>query len=90
MPETKNQKDITIRGVKLSVDPEIFNDLDMLDALDQIQEGNGLRIAGALRKIAGDQYNELRTALRDKETGRIPIDVVGEVFTEIMSGIVPN
>src|SRR5699024_12874785 len=87
MPE-KNQKEITVRGVTLSVDPEVFNDLDMLDALDQIQEGNGLRIAGALGKIAGDEYTELGTALRDKKTGRIPVDVVGEVFTEIMAWVV--
>ncbi|HLS00469.1 MAG TPA: hypothetical protein VK054_00575 [Beutenbergiaceae bacterium] len=85
-----NKKQITVKGVTLSVDPEVFDDLDMLDALDQIQEGNGLRIAGALRKIAGDQYNELRAALRDEATGRIPVNVVGEVFTEIMAGIVPN
>lgn len=84
------EREITVRGVALKVDPNIFDDLDLLDALDQIQEGNGLRIAGALRKVAGGQYNALRAALRDPKTGRIPVDEAGSVFVEIMQELVPN
>lgn len=88
--EVKDQE-ITVRGVTLSVSPDVFDDLDLMDALDQIQnENNGLRIAGALRKVAGGKYHELRAALRDEETGRISLSVAGDVFLEIMQGIAPN
>jgi len=88
--EKSEAQEITVRGVTLKVSDDIFDDLDLLDALDQINEGNGLRIAGALRKVAGDKYNELRNVLRDKETGRIPVAAAGEAFLEIMQGVAPN
>lgn len=90
MGDKTESKVIEIKGVTLTVSPDVFDDLDLLDALDQIQEGNGLRIAGALRKVAGSKYNELRAALRDEGTGRISIEVAGEVFLEIMREIAPN
>lgn len=83
-------REVEVRGVKLTIDPDLFDDLDLLDAIDQINEGNGLRIAGALRKIAGGQYNALRSALRDPKTGRISLTTAGEVFVEIVDAINPN
>ena len=90
LPPKGTPKLITIRGVELSVDPEMFDDLDLLDTLDQVNEGNGLRLAGGLRRVTGDKFSKVREALRDPETGRIPLEVAGEFFIEVMESIVPN
>lgn len=89
-PKQGTSKKVTVEGVTLDVSPEVFDDLDFLDALDQIQEGNALRIAGALRAVAGSQYKEMREALRDKETGRIPMKRAVDFFTEVMKQAAPN
>lgn len=83
-------KTATISGVELTVDPSLFDDLDVLDALDQINEGNPLRVAGLLRKLTGEKYNAVRDALRDPETGRIPVERATEFFGELMAAMSPN
>ena len=81
---------VTVQGFTLTIDPDVFDDLDVLDTLDQINEGNPLRTAGLLRKLTGDQYDAARDALRDPDTGRIPIKVATDFFTEIMKALNPN
>lgn len=83
-------KTATISGVTLVIDPDIFDDLDVLDQLDQINEGNALRVAGLLRKLTGDKFNDVRAALRDPETGRIPVERATEFFGELMEAMAPN
>lgn len=89
-PKASEVQTVTIRGVSLEVSPDIFDDLDLLDALDQVQEGNALRLAGALRAVAGEKYREVREALRDEETGRIPVKDAMEFFQEVMEKAAPN
>lgn len=89
-PKKDAVREVTLRGVTFEVDPEVLDDFDVLDALDQIQEGNGLRIAGLLRKLTGDKFNDMRAALRDPETGRIPVETAGEFMGELFEAIAPN
>lgn len=89
-PKAGSVQTVTVRGVELKLSTEVFDDLDLLDAMDQIQEGNGMKIATALRRVAGEQYNEVREALRDKETGRIPLESAAEFFTEALQAVAPN
>lgn len=89
-PKKDAVREVTLHGVTFEIDPEILDDLDVLDALDQIQEGNGLRVAGLLRKLTGEKFNEMRDALRDPDSGRIPVAVASDFMGELFEAIAPN
>lgn len=86
----KKDKQIEVQGLKLNIDTDVFDDFDLIDALDQINEGNALRIAGALRAVCGEHFNEVREHLRDGETGRIPVESAAKFFTDLAQAVAPN
>lgn len=90
MGEKKNLKTVEVNGVKFEISPDVFDDFEIIDAFDEIQQGNALRIAGAMRLIVGDRYRDLMNVLRDEDTGRVSTERVGEVFTQIIQEIAPN
>lgn len=90
MGEKKNLKTVEVNGVKFEISPDVFDDFEIIDAFDEIQQGNALRIAGAMRLIVGDRYKDLMNVLRDEDTGRVSTERVGEVFTQIIQEIAPN
>lgn len=81
---------VSVRDIEVVVDPKAFDDFEVLDALDQINEGNGLRVAGLLRKLVGDQFHEVLDALRDGENGRVPVDAASDFLKELMEAVSPN
>ncbi len=90
---------VTVMGATLTIDPAVFDDLDVLEALSDIQaatdgdtSGRGaLAVIPLLRKILGpDGYRQMKTALTDHETGRIPVEKVGQFLSQVMEQAVPN
>lgn len=92
-PPKSRPKTITVQGVSLTVDPDVFDDLDMLEDVYAIQSGSGdgpLRIVPLLERICGDAYPQVKKSLRDPETGRIPMEKVGGWLAEVMREAAPN
>lgn len=91
---------VTVMGVSLTIDPTVFDDLDVLEAIADIQAANdgdttsglgALAIIPLLRKILGlDGYRNMKKSLTDPETGRIPVEKVGEFLTQVMEQAAPN
>lgn len=89
---------VNVEGVKITVDPDIFDDLDVLEYIEDLQhaadaDNNGagvFSIVPLLKKLCGSQYKTVKNALRDPETGRIPMSKVQELITTIMSEVSPN
>lgn len=105
MPEVKNVKkpqdrlpkkdaprEVVVQGVSLEIDPLVFDDFEVVDALDQLQDGNGLKVATLLRKIlkTPEQFAKVMDALRDGEGGRVPVDKASDFVTELMDRAAPN
>jgi len=95
-PKDHNQT-IHIKDVTITVDPNIFDDLDVLEYIEDLQHvtddetGSGVfSIVPLLKKLCGSQYKAVKNALRDPETGRIPMSSVQDLITTIMSGVNPN
>lgn len=93
----KNQpKTVEAMGVTLTVSPAIFNDLDMVEYLYDLQasqEGDGtgaFAIVPFLKKLCGPQYTAMKDALRDPDTGRVSIDKVGEFISQLLEQLAPN
>lgn len=93
----KNQpKTVEVMGVTLAVGPAIFDDLDMVEYLYDLQtaqEGDGtgaFAIVPFLKKLCGDQYTAMKDALRDPDTGRVSIDKVSDFIGQLLEQVAPN
>lgn len=93
----KNQpKTVEVMGVTVTVGPAIFNDLDMVEYLYDLQtvqtgDGSGaFAIVPFLKKLCGDQYTATKDALRDPDTGRVSIDKVSDFIAQLLEQVAPN
>ena len=83
-------------GGTLAVSPAIFDDLDMVEYLYDLQtaqSGNGagaFAIVPFLKKLCGPQYTAMKDALRDPDTGRVSIDKVSEFIAQLLEQVAPN
>lgn len=90
-----SMKTIDYEGITLRIDPNIFDDLEMLEIMHDMQDAednpNGaFRMIDLLRRVCGSQYKRVKQVLRDNETGRIPFTNVSDFLTTIMEQLVPN
>lgn len=89
-------KTVEVMGVTVTVGPAIFNDLDMVEYLYDLQnaqtgDGTGaFAIVPFLKKLCGPQYTAMKDALRDPDTGRVSIDKVSEFIAQLLEQVAPN
>lgn len=83
------KKEVThavVMGIPVDIDAEVFDNLELLDMLDDIQNGDVLKIAKALHMVFGDQWGEIKKKLRN-EKGVIAASKASEFFVEVMSSV---
>lgn len=80
---------IEIRGVRVTVDPTIFDDFELLESLAEIQRGDVLALPAVFRAVAGDKAQALLDAVRD-ERGRVTATAATEMLVQIMSELAPK
>lgn len=72
----------TSSGFSFSLDEKVLDDMELVDTLAQMQEGDPLAISAVVRMVLGDQrralYDHLRTA-----DGRVPASAVSEEIRQI-------
>ena len=79
------RKGVTKSGFSYEVDAELLNDMELLDAISDM-ENNVLNLSKVVRKVLGEsQRKALYDHVRD-ENGRVPVDAVSGEFVEILSG----
>ena len=79
------RKGVTKSGFSYEVDAEMLNDMELLDAISDM-ENDFLNLSKVVRKVLGeDQRKALYEHVRD-EHGRVPVDAVSAEFVEILSG----
>lgn len=92
-PKDKPRR-IEVMGATLTIDPSILDDLDMVEYLYDLQhaadsDDGGFTIVPFLRKLCGDDYMNVKKALRDGN-GRIPFEKVGEFVQQLIEALNPN
>lgn len=80
---------ITVADVQLTVDPTIFDDFELLEALAEIQRGDILALPTVFRAVAGDQASALLNSIR-RGDGRVTATAATEVLVQIMSELAPK
>lgn len=79
------RKGVTKSGFEYQVDAELLNDMELLDAISDM-ENNFLNLSKVVRKVLGEEQRKaLYDHVRD-ESGRVPVDAVSAEFVEILSG----
>lgn len=79
-------KGTTKSGFEYSVPENVFDDMELIDALADVNSGrDGLQISVVVRKVFDEeQRKRLYDHVRD-ESGRVPTGSIMDVITEIAS-----
>lgn len=84
-------REVTIRGVKLTILDESLNDYELLE---DAASGEVSRIARVLNRLLGEEQTSLiKEALRDPNTGRVPAQgdgSIAEFLSEMFGVLNPN
>lgn len=95
MPKEAEQT-ITVKDIELTVASDLFDDLEVLELLGEMNPANGKKPnASALpafleRVLGSSQYNKVKNELRDTYDGRVHLDSVSDFIQELMSKVAPN
>lgn len=85
-------KEVTFKGITVTVDDEALDDFELLDDLRALDEDqNASRLPVVLRRLVGkDGYKTVMDGLRDEKTGRVSGEAGGEFVAEILGALAPN
>lgn len=70
----------------MDFDTAIFNDMELFDAIAEVEKENMMYLPEVCKKILGDRKADLYDRLRD-ERGRVPVDKVQAQLIEIMDQV---
>ena len=85
-------KRVKIGEVTAVFDPELFNDIELVEMLGRLQAGNVLTLPALLLKVLGGD-DDMKQKLYDQlrlPTGRVPADAAGEFIFDLMQAIAPK
>ena len=85
-------KRVKIGDVTAVFDPELFNDIELVEMLGELQNGKVLTLPTLLLKVLGGD-NDMKQKLYDQlrlPTGRVPADAAGEFIFDLMQVIAPK
>jgi uncharacterized membrane-anchored protein len=76
----------TRSGFSFEVAEDIANDMELFEALCDLDDGDATAVVPVCRKVLGAQKKALYEHLRD-ENGRVPIDKVAEEIADILAAV---
>lgn len=71
-------------GFKIEVDETRFNDMELFDAIVELDSGNAIALPKVVSKVLGSEKQRLYDMVRD-ESGRVPMDLVSQQVQEILA-----
>ena len=89
-PKAGEVREVTVQGLRIQVDPDLFDDFEVLDQISRLESGDPLPLPALLRKIAGDRFTSIMDHLRDPGTGRVPAQAGAGFVLELMRAAAPS
>ena len=78
------KKIVLENGLELEVNEQSLNNMELLDALAEMTDGNALALSNVVKLMLGnDNRKKLYDYIRDKD-GRVPLEKIDKCLTEIM------
>ena len=84
--KTVDKVAITVQGITIHVWKDMLDDLELLEDLIAIDEGNNRASISALKRVLGSEYNLVKDALRD-ERGIVKTKDVGAFFFSVLDEV---
>lgn len=76
-------KNVEIDGIKVALDKDALDDIELIDWMDEVADGNALKVPKILKRILGDQYKRVYDELRN-ERGVVTATKAADFFTKMM------
>ncbi|MFT8592427.1 MAG: hypothetical protein ABF747_02280 [Bifidobacterium sp.] len=86
----KGVRTATVDGITVHVDPDVFNDANLLRDMRHAQKGDPLLMVDVAEKVYGNEADTVFDALTDKETGRADVERFFDFLTKVMTELAPN
>lgn len=71
-------------GFEMDVDTATFNDMELFDAIAEVEKGHMIALPEVVERIVGSSKKALYDCLRG-EDGRVPVDQVNAQILEIVN-----
>lgn len=84
---------IEVMGVKLEISPDVLDDIDVIESVADLNDpdADGSVKASAavriMRLVFGDDYARIKRELREKNDGRLGMDLLGKFFGEVCEAL---
>ena len=85
-PHTDDKVEITVQGITIHVWKDMLDDLELLEDLIAIDEGNNRASISALKRVLGSEYGLVKDALRDGR-GIVKTKDVGAFFFSVLDEV---
>lgn len=76
----------TRSGYEFSVPEDVANDMELFEALCDLDNGDATAVVPVVRRVLGDQKKALYDHLRT-DTGRVPVEKVAEEIADILAAV---
>lgn len=89
------RREVTVQGIRLTVDPKFLDDMKVLQWLYDIQSAQdgdpsgALSIAPLFRTVCGSAYTKVMDRLAE-EDGRVPVEKASNFIVELIGKANPN
>lgn len=86
-PAQDKPRTITVKGVDLTIDPRSLDDWELMESLYDLQsdpQNNALSVVPFMRRFFGDDYQRVKDALREPDTGVITGDDMAGFVQELL------
>ena len=86
VPPKAEPVELDVDGIKVTVDPESLDNIDLMEALGEIDSGNVFYIAKALRLMIGDQWARVKREMANDAgvtTASATAEFVGKMLTAL-------
>ena len=74
---------VNVKGIDVTVDKEVMNDIEVVELLGEVQDGNIFAFPKLCKRVFGDQYPKVKSALENK-AGITTATSMTEVLKELM------
>lgn len=82
--------DVTHRGFTVFVQKEAFDDFEFLDDVANLESQKAQAFPTLLRRLVGTDFKVAMDGLRDKTTGRVPIETGVTYVQDVLKAVNPN
>lgn len=74
-------------GFKYVVDDDVLDDMELIDAMEQSQGDDPLKVSKVITMVLGDEQKQAFYGSIRNEAGRVPVEQAVELFTELIESL---